>query len=218
MRAHHALLPALAVLALAACREDEAAPEPTDLHARILGALQSEDVTYLRYTFLEGQQPDPERHELWVDWENERSRLERVFSDLQPSVVIVANGMVYEAHDPPRPIDQSFAEEAITYSHLFQWLLLPEEQSREPLRRVDAPDGIERYTWVNEWRGREGGFCGEIVIELDAESSLPFRSYAEPCPEADAEGRGWVTEYEVIDEISRETVPPDFFDPSQVTG
>jgi hypothetical protein len=196
-------------------------PAPEELHARIIEALRTEQIRYLRYTFQEGE-PDRviEQHELWIDWEHERARLERTFPDEPLIVTVVADGLVHQHRDPPVPFDwvglrPTFDAGAIPGTHLFQWLMWPEQTFREPLRRLSMTDGVERFSWAIEARDSDGGVCALITLELDAKSSLPTRSYAHACPELEhGEMRGYVTEYQSIDAVPRSTLPSDFFDPS----
>jgi hypothetical protein len=189
------------------------------LHARILEAFESAEVRHVAFTFQEAEDRPVEQHEVWIHWANERARLEQQFPGLRLGVTVVADGQIDDG-DSKRAIGESdlegsFAEAVFPGTHLFRWLVLPSEAFREPVRRLDDEgDGVERYRWTAEYGDADGSFCGVITLEVDAEISLPIRSYAEACPEIDApsDARGFVTEYELSEEVPRSSVAADAFE------
>jgi len=214
------LLAPLLGVALIACLGGGGDLEPVGLHDEVMEALRTDEVSHLRYTFQEASGQPVEQYELWIDWEQERLREERKFPDRPLSVRVVDGGRVVETDRAPRPLEaESFEDAAITGTHLFRWLRFDESVFREPLSRLESDDDeIERFGWAIEYRDSDSGVCGVITLELEADSSLPRRSFAEACPElGEADGLGYITEYELIEVLPRAGLPPSTFELSSVS-
>lgn len=214
------LLAPLLGVALIACLGGGEDLEPVDLHDEVMEALRTDEVSHLRYTFQEASGQPVEQYELWIDWEHERLRQERKFPERPLIVRVVDGGRVVETDRAPRALEaESFEDAAIAGTHLFRWLRFDESVFREPLSRLESDDDeIERFGWAIEYQDSDSGVCGIITLELEADSSLPRRSFAEACPElGKADGLGYITEYELMEVLPRAGLPPSTFELSSVS-